>query len=525
MEKKTVSVKQRFALIARSHLIYHQSQNDIVALYSGTYKGFSKGSVNTIVNLIDDNGYKKPEEIEKLDEGFLEDLLRPKLNNGRNTKDLPDFQTVHDCLKSDRRATLFFYWRKRYCPFQEEPYSYQRFCDLYRRWCNENKKAPVMAFYNEPPGQNWYIDWMGDSLTFDFDDEGRTEVFFFCTTLGISGYPYMEGFIDEKIDSFISGHIRALEYYGGIPKYAIPDNTKCAVIRNYEKEVTLNRVYEDMQEFYGYVVLAARVLEPTDKHEVENVIGWFERQVLMEIKDNHYFSLKDLNVDILRILKELCQLDYQTKQGTRQQWFDEYDRPLLSPLPQERFEVFRYDSAKVPDNYHVCIREDKQHYYSVPYTLLGHNVIIKYSFTTILIEDNSGNLITQHERCYSKTIRYITKDEHMPVSHLIGMNAKTLRDSSWYLKQASFIGENAYELVRQIIARQKHPEQGYRSCMGIIAYHLSHSYTDLQIDNACKEALTLKQYSYGFVKRRLSELEKEGNSKQHANIRGAKEFE
>ena len=113
----------------------------------------------------------------------------------------------------------------------------------------------------------------------------------------------------------------------------------------------------------------------------------------------------------------------------------------------------------------------------------------------------------------------------MPVSHLIGMNAKTLRDSSWYLKQASFIGENAYELVRQIIARQKHPEQGYRSCMGIIAYHLSHSYTDLQIDNACKEALTLKQYSYGFVKRRLSELEKEGNSKQHTNIRGAKEFE
>lgn len=117
MEKKSISVKQRFMMIARSHLIYHQSQNDIVALYSGTYKGFSKGSVNTIVKLIKDNGFKNPEEIEKLDEGFLEDLLRPKLNNGRNTKALPDFQADHDYLKSDRRATLFFYWRKRYCPF------------------------------------------------------------------------------------------------------------------------------------------------------------------------------------------------------------------------------------------------------------------------------------------------------------------------------------------------------------------------------------------------------------------------
>ena len=524
MEKKTISVKQRFVMVAKSRLVYHQSQNDIVALYSNTYKGFSKGSVNTIVNLIDDQGWKKLEEVEKQNESFLEDLLRPRLNNDRNEKVLPDFEEIHEYLKSDRRATLFFYWRKRYCPLYEEPYSYQRFCELYRRWCDQKGKAPIMAFYNEPPGQNWYIDWMGDSLGFDFDDEKETEVFFFCTTLGISGYPYMEGFFDEKIDSFISGHIHALEYYGGVPRYAIPDNAKCAVIRNYEKEVTLNRAYEDMQEFYGYVVLAARVLEPTDKHEVENAIGWFERQVLMEIKENHYSSLKNLNEDILRILKELCLLEYQAKEGTRQQWFEEYDRPLLAPLPQERFEVFRYDSAKVPDNYHVCIKEDRQHYYSVPYTLLGQNVIIKYSFTTILIEDMNGNYVTDHKRCYSKTTRYITKDEHMPISHKIGMAAKTIRDSSWYLKQASYIGEHVYELIRQIIARQKHPEQGYRSCMGIIAYHLSHTYTDLQIDTACKEALELNQYSYGFVKRRLSEQTKENHNPNHGNIRGPEQF-
>ncbi|MBR0420467.1 MAG: hypothetical protein IJI66_14995, partial [Erysipelotrichaceae bacterium] len=72
---------------------------------------------------------------------------------------------------------------------------------------------------------------------------------------------------------------------GGIPKYAIPDNTKCAVIRNYEKEVTLNRVYEDMQEFYGYVVLAARVLEPTDYLQKKIIFNFYRI-----IFNHQYFS-------------------------------------------------------------------------------------------------------------------------------------------------------------------------------------------------------------------------------------------
>ena len=332
----------------------------------------------------------------------------------------------------------------------------------------------------------------------------------------------MEGFTDMKIDSFIKGHIHALEYYGGVPVYAIPDNTKCAVIRNYEKEVTLNHVYEEMEAHYGYVVRPARILSPTDKHEVENVCGWFERQILMGLKEKRYFSLDELNSDILKMLKELSMMKFQKKEGTRLSWFEEYDRPLLNPLPVKPFEVYHYDCAKVPDNYHVCIKEDKQHYYSVPYTLLGQTVIIKYSFTTILIEDASGNKVASHERSYSKTIRYITDDSHMPVNHYIGYNAK-VRDSSWYLEQASYIGKNAEALIKEIISSKKHPEQAYRSCMGIVAFHISHAYTDLQIDNACHEALELHQYNYGFVKRILTGSE--NKDEPHSNIRGARQFE
>ncbi len=518
MKKKEVSTRQRFLMICEKLQKYHQSQNDIVNLFSHTYKGFSKGSVNTIAGIIRDQGFTL-ESLQEIDEKRLEDLLKPNLNKQRNMKPLPDFEKIHSDLSSDRRMTLFFLWR-RYRKGSDDTYSYQRFCQLYGRWVNENCKAPVMAFYNEPPGQNWYIDWMGDVLSFRFEDR-EEKVYFFCTSLGISGFPYMEGFLDTKLSSFIRGHIHALKYYGGVPMYAVPDNTKCAVIRNYEKEVSLNRVYEDMEEHYGYIVMAARVLEPTDKHEVENVCGWFERQVLMEIKDKQYRSLEALNADVLRIIGELSDMKFQKKNGTRRQWFNEYDRPLLRPLPGKEFEVFDYDCAKVPDNYHICLKEDRDHYYSVPYTLLGQTVIIKYSFTTILILDTLGSLVARHTREYSFTKRYTTTEEHMPIHHQIGYNAKT-RDAAWYLEQASFIGDSTRELIENILQAQKYPEQGYRACMGIIAWHISHKYTDVQIDMVCKEALDLKQHTYSFVKRRLSEL-KNGN-KVHKNIRGPEQF-
>ena len=62
----------------------------------------------------------------------------------------------------------------------------------------------------------------------------------------------------------------------------------------------------------------------------------------MEIKDKQYSSLIELNADALRICKELANLPYQIKSGTRTEWFNEYDKPELRPLPPRRFEVFDY---------------------------------------------------------------------------------------------------------------------------------------------------------------------------------------
>lgn len=520
--KVKLTPKGKFLKVAESKLRYHMSQNAMVNAYKDVYIGFSKGTINSICKIIDSSKLTI-EDITKMNDEECDRLLRPKQSSKHNQKKLPDFSLVHKKLLSDKRMTLFFIWRM-YCKEVNDPYSYTRFCELYRQWCHTNKKAPVMVM-NEVPGENIYVDWFGDTLNFSFDGQNIETVHFFCTTLGMSSYPYVEGFLDEKLPSYILGHIHAFEYYGGLPKYVVPDNTKCAVIKNRNSEFVLNKVYEDMQEHYGYVVLPARPKSPTDKNDVEFTVGWFERQLLMEIKDKQYESLKALNDDILRITKELADLPYQIKNGTRTEWFYEYDKPELKPLPISRFEVFDYCSAKVPDNYHVNIKGDNNHYYSVPYQLLRQSVIIKYSFDKVIITDMNGDMVAVHNRSYSKYTEYITIDEHMPLNHKIAKNIKT-KDSNWYLIMSKVIGYHVEKVIAAILASKRHPEQAYRSCMGIISMHIDHRYTDKEIELVCKEAYELNTMTYSYVQRRLKELHKKDNdNNNHENIRGPKEFE
>ena len=518
--KLKLSSKGKMLKVAEGKLKYHMSQNAMVTAYSASYAGFSKGTVNSLCQIIDENKLTAEAIISMSDEE-CDSLLRPKQSKQHNKKKLPDFYKVHEKLKSDTRMTLFFLWRM-YCKETEDPYSYSRYCELYDQWCHKNKKAPVLVM-NEVPGQNMYVDWIGDTLDFSFDGQNIETIHFFCTSLGMSQYPYCEGFRDEKLPSYIKGHIHAFEYYGGLPKYVVPDNTKCATVKNHQTEVILNKVYEDMQEHYGYVVLPARPKAPTDKNDVELTCGWFERQLLMEIKDKEYCSLEDLNGDILRICEELSDMPYQVKSGSRTDWFNEYDKPELKPLPPSRFEVYDYCFAKVPDNYHINIKGDKDHYYSVPHEYCDQDVLVKYSFDKVIIYDMNNVLIAQHNRSYTRYTYYSTKDEHMPANHQIAKDIKT-KDSNWYIRMASFIGHNTEKVIRSILASKKHPEQGYRSCMGIIAMHMNHKYTDREIEMVCKEAVEMNTMTYSFVIRRIKELKKEADE-MHENVRGPQEYE
>ena len=84
------------------------------------------------------------------------------------------------------------------------------------------------------PGERMYIDWVGDqpSLLLEPSTGELKKVHVFTTTLGFSSCVYVEIFPDEKLSSFITGVVHALEFYRAVPKYLVPDNLKTAVTKH-----------------------------------------------------------------------------------------------------------------------------------------------------------------------------------------------------------------------------------------------------------------------------------------------------
>ena len=101
-------------------------------------------------------------------------------------------------------------------------------------------------------GEKMYIDWVGDTpeLLTDPETGEIKEVHLFATTLGVSSLIYAEAFMDEKLPQFISGTVHAVEFYGGITKYFVPDNLRTAVTKHTKDELVSQSSFSDLEDFY-----------------------------------------------------------------------------------------------------------------------------------------------------------------------------------------------------------------------------------------------------------------------------------
>ena len=98
----------------------------------------------------------------------------------------------------------------------------------------------------------------------------------FVTTVGVSDYVYAEIFPDpdEKMTNFVAGTVHALEYYDAIPRYLIPDNASTAVTKHTEDQLMINSTYQDLENFYGTVVLPPPAYKRKGKPTVEKHVQY-----------------------------------------------------------------------------------------------------------------------------------------------------------------------------------------------------------------------------------------------------------
>ena len=170
---------------------------------------------------------------------------------------------------------------------------------------------------------------------------------------------------------------------------------------------------------------------------------------------------------------------------SREQLFDDIERAALQPLPAERFVYAVWKKARVNIDYHI---EADKHYYSVPHTLARQEVEVRLSAMTVEIF-HKGKRVTSHRRNRTPG-RHSTIPAHMPKAHQKHLEWTPSRLIRW----ASTMGSNTEAMVAAILNDRPHPEQGYRSCLGIL--RLEKRYSADRLDAACLRALQLGARSY-----------------------------
>jgi len=454
------------------------------------------------------------------DEARLEEtLFGHPLRRYETRRPTPDFARLHQELQSNRHLTLQLLWEE-YRQSRPDGYGYSRFCELYHRW---RRHLDVVLRHEHKAGEKLFVDYAGDTVPIH-DAKGGPDrpAFIFVAVLGASNYTYAEATWSQGLEDWLGAHVRAFEFFQGVPKLVVPDNARTGVIRACRYEPDLNPAYQEMARHYGVGVLPTRPYKPRDKGKVEAGVLMVERWIVAALRHRNFFSLAELNQAIRELLEKLNQRPFRKRPGSRVTLFSELDRPALMPLPSERFQLHHWAQARVNIDYHV---QFDRHFYSVPYTLTGELVEIRSTATTIEIF-HRGQRVASHVRSH-QPYQATTVNEHRPKSHQQHLAWPPSRLVRW----AESVGPSTAQLFAEILQSKPHPEMGYRSCLGLL--RLGQRYAAERLEAASKRAVTTGACSYHSVKsilersldRQALETPPCSPPLAHENLRGASYFD
>jgi transposase len=474
----------------------------------------SRATVRKYLRKIQERGASY-EEIKELDEVALCRFLRGgSAGSTRNAPLLPDWAVVHKEL-SRKGVTVKLLWEeyKEACP---EGYQLTQFYELYNQW---KRKLSVTMRQSYKAGETMFVDYAGQTVEVRDPATGTVrEAQIFVSVLGASNYTFAMASWDQSLASWLDSHVRAFEYYGGVARTVVCDNLKTGVTQPCRYEPDTNPSYHDLSVHYGTAIVPTRVRKPRDKAKAESAVLVVERWILACLRKRTFFSLEELNTAIGELLEKLNSRHFKKLPGSRRSLFLEIERPALLPLPVMAYEFAQWKRARVNIDYHV---ELLRHYYSVPYQLVHEEVKIRFTSKTVEVFCR-GRRVAAHARD-DRPGQHSTLSEHMPPSHREYLEWTPSRIVGW----AKTVGEHTALLVGKIMETRMHPEQGYRSCLGVM--RLGKRYSPERLEAACERALALGAYSYKSVRsileqglegQPLPQRERPRVPLVHSNVRG-----
>lgn len=418
------------------------------------------------------------EQIKSLSSQQVTERLYPAEQTGPVYK-MPDYAQVHREMQKNG-VTLSLLWVE-YCEQCRQngdlPYKSTQFNKYYADYVH---KTRATMHLEHKPGETMQVDWAGQTATILDTATGELlDAYLFVAVLPYSGYAYTEAFLDMKQESWITAHVNAYQYFGGVTRILTPDNLKAGVVKNTRSETVLNKAYQEMAEHYGTAIIPARPRSPKDKAFVEGSVGVVSTWILAALRNQQFLSLVELNKAIHEKLEACNHREFQKREGNRASTFED-EKLFLLPLPAVPFELAVWKVATVQYNYHISVERMN---YSVPYEYIKHQVDVRLTRTAVEIFF-AGTRVASHLRLYGRPNQYSTVEAHMPPDH----QAYLQWNGERFLRWAEQIGEHTTAVVRLFLTAHKVEQQGYKSCMALLK--LSDRYSPVRLENACRKALS-----------------------------------
>lgn len=396
-----------------------------------------------------------------LPENLTDDALEKRLfaragvKTGARRRVEPDWAELSRELKRPG-VNMMILWEE-YRAAHPEGYGYSRFCDLFRGF--EQRLTPVMRQHHVA-GDKVFVDYSGKRIGIVNPATGEIrEAEIFVAVLGASNLTYAEATWTQKLPDWTSAHVRMFRFFDGTPRLLVPDNLKSGVHKASFYDPEINRTYGALASHYGVGVLPARPRKPRDKAKVEAGVRFAQSYILGRLRRRIFFSLAECNGAIALAVEAMNSRPMRKLGISRRELFEKIERDALRPLPETDWEFAEWRRARVSIDYHI---EVDGFFYSVPHALIQAEVDVRATARIIEIFYR-GQRVGLHER-RAMGRRHGTDPEHMPSSHR--------RYAAWtpdrFRRWAAQIGQNTERLIAAVLASRRHPEQGFRTCLGIL---------------------------------------------------------
>jgi len=447
--------------------------------------------------------------ISDLEESELEQRLQ--VRGGQSSAYvIPNYGRIHQELRR-KGVTLMLLWEEYRAEYADgQTWRYTQFCEHYRLFAKQLKRSMRQV---HRAGEKLFIDFAGPTLALI---DGR-RVHIFVAAMGASSYTFACATLRETMVDWIESTVKALRFYGGVTQLIVPDNPRSLIADPDRYEPRSNDTVQDFARHYGTSILPARPRHPQDKGKVESAVQIVERWIMARLRHQQFASIHEVECAIAPLLKQLNDRPFQKLPGNRASAFAALDAPALRPLPVQCYEIAHFKTVKAHIDYHV---EVEGHRYSVPHALVGQTLEARITTSTVEILHRAQR-VASHVRS-SERGDASTVPEHMPAAHRAHMEWTPERLIHW----GQSIGVATAAVVTRLLEEHKHPEHGYRACLGLLS--LAKRYGKPRLEAGCTVALQIGACQYRHVRDILANnrdqsiqmASGEWISPDHVNVRG-----